>query len=59
MYLTISGRGAGVGFELESRAKHELFEAEEVVQRDGTSKMAWYFAPAKVRVRVGDLKVMV
>jgi hypothetical protein len=37
IYLTNSGSGAGVGFELESRAKHELLEADCVVQRDGTS----------------------
>lgn len=59
MYLTVSGTLSGLGFELGSNAKHELFAAVPVVHRDGTSNIAWCLGPALVRVRVGDLNVIV
>lgn len=59
MYLTVRGGGTGFGFEAGSLARHELFEADPNVQCEGTSKRAWCFSPAAVKIRVGDLKVMV
>lgn len=59
MYLTVRGGGTGFGFEAGSLTRHELFEADPNVQCEGTSKRAWCFSPAAVKVRIGDLKVMV
>lgn len=59
MYRTRGGRGAGFGLDPGSVVMQELLDALDVVHWEGTSITPWCFGPAEVKVRVGDLNVMV